>query len=110
QPFSTLRFNSCNHFANVDFLGRAAVETLLDFGTQCLEFGLAPLFALFDEPKPLANDLTCGRIAAALDQAFDHPLEVFADAIAACHFRTFEYQYVISNAIGYTASQPCHWL
>ena len=78
---------------------RGIIEALLDFGAQCFEFGLAALFALFDQPQPLAHDFACRGVATALDQAFDQALEVFADAVAACHGRVLEYQYMIFNAV-----------
>src|SRR4051794_36120345 len=61
QTLTSLGLDPRKHVA--DLFSRAAVESLLNFGPQCFQFGLAPLFTFFDKPQPFAHDFACRRIA-----------------------------------------------
>src|SRR5260370_16695800 len=68
QPLSSLCLDTCEHVAN--FFSRPAVKTLLNFGTQRFQLGLAAFFALFDQAQPVPHHFASPTLAPALYQPF----------------------------------------
>src|SRR3954454_19103643 len=60
QALTSPRLDFLGKRLGIDFPRRSAVEAFLDSGAQPLQLGFAPLFAFFDDPQPIADDLACG--------------------------------------------------